>query len=82
MREGSPPPPVMCHMSRVMCQVSGVRGHVSHVTNVTCQIFFYKVVKLFGGGSFINGATLSSFLMVNDYFLDSYILECMVIVSP
>ena len=66
MRECSPPPQT-CHVSHVMCQMSHVKCHVSHVTchmsHVTCQMsiilfiyFFYKVVKLFGGGSVINGA--------------------------
>ena len=41
------PPPGTCHMSHVTC-------HVSHVT--FSYFFFYKVVKLVGGGSVINGA--------------------------
>ena len=50
------------NMSRVTCHLSRVKCHVSHVTchmlHVTCHIFFffYKVVKLIGGGSVINGA--------------------------
>ena len=53
-----PPPPVTCHMSHGTCHVSRVTGHVSHVT---CNFFsffseIYKVVKLVGGGSVINGA--------------------------
>ena len=46
----------MCHMSRVRCHMSHVTCHLSHVT----YIFFYKVVKLVGGGSVIDGATPSS----------------------
>ena len=46
----------MCCMSRVTC-------HVSHVMN---QIFFFQVAKLVGGGSDINGATLSSFIEYTD----------------
>ena len=67
MREGSPYPTchvshvkchmsVMCHMSSVTCQVS----HVFFLSSFFLNIFFYKVVKLVGGGSVINGATLSS----------------------
>ena len=42
---------VMCHKSRATC----------HMSRVTCQMFFFvfllfKVVKLIGGGSVINGA--------------------------
>ena len=36
-----------------MCHVSPVTYHVSHVTLLS--FFFYKVVKLVGGGSVING---------------------------
>ena len=36
----------MCHVSRV----------TYHVSNVTCHIFFYKVVELVGGRSVINSA--------------------------
>ena len=48
----------MCQVSRVTCQVS----------RVTCffyflKFFFNKVVKLIGGGSVINGASPSSFVM-------------------
>ena len=45
---------VMCHVSHVTC-------NVSHV------IFFYKVVKLIGGGSVIIGAYLVYF---TDYEVD------------
>ena len=49
-----PPKHVMCHVSHVTC----------HVSHVTCHNFFLlfsdKVVKLIGGGSVINGPTLSS----------------------
>ena len=43
--------PTMCHMSGVMCHVSCV------------PLFFFsdKVVGLVGGGSFIHGASQSSF---------------------
>ena len=48
-------------MSRVTCHVSHVMCHLSHVM---CQIFFfYKVVKLIGGGSVINGAYPVKYLM-------------------
>ena len=46
---------VQCHMSGVMCQVSGVTCKVSGVM-FFLVLFFYKVMKLFGGGSVINGA--------------------------
>ena len=50
----------MCHMSHVMC-------HVSHVKrDFFIIIFFYKVMKLVGGGSVINGPNLSSFLLPQD----------------
>ena len=56
---------VMCHMSHVTC-------HMSHVTCqmscVPCHIFFFffdKVVKLMGGGSFINGADPVKFLTLH-----------------
>ena len=53
---------VMCYLSWVICQVSHVMCHMS---DVTCQMslfyfhfFFYKVVKLFGWWSVINGTNL------------------------
>ena len=56
-------PPRTCHMSHVACHVSCVTCHISrvpcHVSHVTCHfffLFFYKVLKLIGGGSVINGA--------------------------
>ena len=41
-------PPVKCHVSHVMC-------------NYFFLYFFQTLVKLFGGGSVINGVTLSCF---------------------
>ena len=38
-------------VSRITCHMSHVTCHVSHVT-----FFFYKVLKLIGGGSVINRA--------------------------
>ena len=48
---------VACHMSHVMC----------HISCVTRRFVFYQVVKLVGGGSVINRATLSSFFYINNY---------------
>ena len=53
----------MCHMSRVMCHVVDV---TCHVVDVTCHMFIFlflldTVVKVVGEGSFIKGATPSSF---------------------
>ena len=45
----------MCHVSHFMCHMSCFTCHMSHVT-----FFFYKVVELVVGGSFINRTTLSS----------------------
>ena len=59
-------------MSRVAC----------HVSRVTCYVFFvcvfYKVVKLIGGGSVINGATSSSFKRnaQNDLYFSILLLKC------
>ena len=64
MREGSPPhvSRITCHVSHVMFYMSRVTYHMSHVTYHTILFFFYKVVKLAGGGSVNNGATPSSLL--------------------
>ena len=35
LREGSTPPPVMCHMTRIMCHVSGVKSQMP------CVFFFF-----------------------------------------
>ena len=45
-------------MSCVTCHVSHITCHVSHVTCHILFLFYFldKVVKLIGGGSFINGA--------------------------
>ena len=43
-------PLTRCHMSCVICHVSCVKCHIF--------FFFYKVLKLFCGGSVINGAYL------------------------
>ena len=34
-----------------------------HMSCVSTNIFFYKIVKLVGGGSVMNGATPSSFFL-------------------
>ena len=47
-------------MSHVTCDMSRDTCHESHVI-ITIVYFFYKVVKLVGGGSVINGVTPSSF---------------------
>ena len=47
---------VTCLLSRVTCHVSHVACHMSHFIFI-----FENEVKLVGGGSVINGATLSSF---------------------
>ena len=71
MREGSAHPShAMCRMlrvtfnvSHVTCHVPCVTCHMSRVTRHMSQFFFLfsdKVVKLIGGGSVINGPTLSS----------------------
>ena len=58
-------PPTKCHMSCVMCHVSGVRCQMSdvtcHMSCVRCQVSHVKchmdkVVELVGGGSVINEA--------------------------
>ena len=48
MREGSPPPPVACHLSHV----------TRHMSRETYRVtdFFNIVMKLIRGGSVINGA--------------------------
>ena len=52
-------------MSRVTCHMSRVTCHMSHFFYFFFFFFFSffsdKVVKLIGGGSVINGASLSSF---------------------
>ena len=58
--EGSPPPPVMCHVSHI----------TSHVSLVKCQMLYFllnKVMKLVGGGYVINRATLSSLLIDSSF---------------
>ena len=49
---------IMCHMLRVMCQISQVTLN---------KIFFFvdKVVQLVGGGSVINGPTPCEFKTVS-----------------
>ena len=68
LREGSPSP--KCHVSDGMCLVSCVIRHMSydicHMSHVMLflvlfKVFFYKGMKLVGGGSVISGATPSSF---------------------
>ena len=49
-------PPVMCHVSHVMCHI--LHGACHFLPFFT--FFLDKVVKLVGGRSVINGATLSS----------------------
>ena len=59
---------VTCHMSHITCPVSRVMCHMirvtCHMSCVTCNLvlfIFYKVLKLIGGGSVVNGAYPSSF---------------------
>ena len=62
---------VLCHMSCVTCQISGVTCHKKIYINVYISLKKiiqqiiqkkYKVGNLVGGGSVINGDTLSSLL--------------------
>ena len=46
LRERSPPPPVMCHMSHVTCHMSHVTGPMSQYIN----IYMYIFLLLFGQG--------------------------------
>ena len=60
----------MCLMSRIKCYVSDVRCQGS---GVTCEVssvkfFFYKIIELVLGGSFINGPTPSSFRIYGTRF--------------
>ena len=58
-REGSPPPPFMCHMLPVTSHLSLVTCRVSHFVKfffVFIYLYSEKVVKLFAGGSVINRA--------------------------
>ena len=64
LREGSPPPLVMSHMSHVMCHVSKVRCHMCFVL-----LFLDQVMKLVGGESVFNMATLSSLYMTYEAFV-------------
>ena len=55
---------VTCHMSGVTCHMSGFSYHKSHLfflIKFNIYNFSLNVVKLFGGGSVINGDTPSSF---------------------
>ena len=56
-------PPSMCHMSHIPRHMSCVSCHVSYVM---CHFFhfFYKLEKLVGGGSVINGPTPCSFYSI------------------
>ena len=56
------PPLVISHVSHVTCHVSGVR----------CNFFFYKVLKLVGGGSFINKAYPVWFCNWSPFFYQVY----------
>ena len=61
LRECSPPTNchlthVICHISSVTCYLPPVTCHLSHVMFFVCFIVFYKLEKLFGRGSVINGA--------------------------
>ena len=40
-----------------------------HMSCVTCNIFFYQVVKIFGGGCVINGSTPSSLTFLLPYLV-------------
>ena len=55
-----PPPHDTCHMSRAMYDMWHVTCYVWHVTcylkPIINDFFFYKVVRLVGGGSVINRA--------------------------
>ena len=61
--EGSPPP--TCHVSHVMRHVSCFMCHMSNVTFFILFFFLDKVVKLVGGESVSNGATLSILVLFN-----------------
>ena len=60
LREGSPSPPVMFHMSCVINHMSCDTRHMSHVY-IFSSSFWEKVVKLVGGGSVLNRVTQSNF---------------------
>ena len=56
------PTGVTCHVSCVKRHLSHVTGHLSHVMfHFYLTFVFNKVVELFGGGSFLNGAYLVQF---------------------
>ena len=59
LRAGLPPPPVMCHMSRVICQIPRVTCHVSQFFSFSDQ-----VVKLVVGGSLSTGPTPSRYYSI------------------
>ena len=52
---------VTCQLSLVRCHVSGVTCHNFFLFFFFSSFFIDKVLELVGGGSFINGATPSSF---------------------
>ena len=55
---------VMCHVSHVMCHLSGVTSHYFFFLNLEEEKnLLEKEVKLVGGGSVINGATLCSLIL-------------------
>ena len=51
-----------CRVSSVMCHMSHVTFHVSEKEEERKEKKSYKVLRLVGGGSVIDGATSSSFL--------------------
>ena len=65
----------MCHVSCVMFQLLNVICQVSCVTCICVLIFLfcfvYKLVKLVGGGSVINGVTPSSFSVMSSSSISS-----------
>ena len=61
---------IFSHVSPVTCHVSHVICHMSHI------FFFYKLVKLVGGGSVINGANPFSFFFFKEtFFLCPHLLN-------
>ena len=66
-----------CHVSRVTCHVSHVMCHMS----LFFSFFSDKVVDPIGGGSVINGATLSSFQLTIHYIGPNLKLELTILGS-
>ena len=55
------PSPVTCHVSHVTFQVSNVTFKCIYIYSLLIHLFLDQVVKLIGGGSFINGASQPSY---------------------